>query len=224
LTFGDLFRQLSLLAALPAALAAGFLAAVIVVVRDWRAVLLAYGLFSALISLLLAQVIPTEWALLQAITGGLVAVMLFLSARQLRVGPAPGADRALPAGLRRAIAWPRLASLPAFRLMALAVTVVVYLSVQDAITLPIVSPLFNDLILWLGLIGFLGLALHEEPLHAGLSLMVVIASAELLVFSLTQQRMVVGLAMAGQLILGLDISYLALSHGLALPPLREEDG
>jgi hypothetical protein len=53
---------------------------------------------------------------------------------------------------------------------------------------------------------------------------VVIASAELLVFSLTQQRMVVGLAMAGQLILGLDISYLALSHGLALPPLREEDG
>ena len=37
-----------------------------------------------MLALLLSQVIPTEWALLQAIVGGLITVMLYASTRQLR--------------------------------------------------------------------------------------------------------------------------------------------
>ena len=51
-------------------------AAVVVVARDWRAVLYGYALVSVMLALLLSQVIPAEWALQQAIIGGMVAVML----------------------------------------------------------------------------------------------------------------------------------------------------
>jgi hypothetical protein len=73
----DLFRQLSILIGLPAVLLAAIAAAVIVIVRDWRIVLFAYAALTTVLALLLSQIIPTEWALLQAIVGGLIAVMLY---------------------------------------------------------------------------------------------------------------------------------------------------
>jgi Trk-type K+ transport system membrane component len=182
-------------------------AALIVVLRDWRLVLFAYAAFSAMLALLLSQVIPTEWALLQAIVGGLIAVMFFLSARQLRWHPA--------SGVSREDRWPQMASLTSFRALAVALTTVAFLASRDSVTLPQVDLLFRDMIFWLGLIGLLGLALHEEPLHAGLALLIVLAGSQLLLFSLTQQRLLIGLLEGGQLLLGLAISYLMVARGLS---------
>jgi hypothetical protein len=207
MSLADLIRQFSILVGLPAVLLAGFAAAVIIIVQDWRLVLFGYGLLSAMLALLLAQVIPTEWALLQAIVGGLIGVMLFLSARQLRWSP--------HSGLSCEARWPAVASLSSFRTLAVGLAAVMFLAVRDGVQLPKVDTLLRDAIVWLGLMGLLGLALHEEPLHAGLALLTLLGGFNLLLFSLMQSRLFVGLTAGGQLLLGLAIAYLVLARGLA---------
>lgn len=191
---------------LPAVLIAAAAAAIIVIVRDWRFVIFAYAAFSVMLALLLSQVIPAEWALLQIIVGGLVAVMFFLSARQLRWHPA--------SGVSWEARWPQVVSLTSFRALAVALTAVTFLVARESVVLPKVDLLFRDIIFWLALVGLLGLALHEEPLHAGLSLLVALNGFQLLLFTLVQQRMMIGLLEGGQLLLGLAISYLMVSRGL----------
>jgi hypothetical protein len=206
MNLGELFRQLSILVGLPAVIMAAAAAAMIVIARDWRIVLFAYGALATMLALLLSQVIPTEWALLQAIIGGLIAVMLFLSARQLRWHPA--------SGVSWEERWPQMASLGSFRALAVALAAVTFFVARESVELPQVDPLFRDIVVWLVLLGLLGLAIHEEPLHAGLSLLTVLGGVQLLLFTLVQNRMIVGLMAGGQLLLGLAISYLMVSRGL----------
>jgi hypothetical protein len=140
--------------------------------------------------------------------------MLFLSARQLR-GPAA-------ANLRPSARWPRVASLTTFRALAVGLATVAFLAVRETIDLPLVTPLFRDAVLWLVMIGLIGLALHEEPLHAGLSLLVFLGGAQLVIFTLIQRRMLVGILQGGQVLLGLAIAYLVVAHGLATPTVAPE--
>jgi uncharacterized MnhB-related membrane protein len=207
MNLADFFRQLSLLIGLPAVLLGAVAAATIVIVRDWRIALFAYAVLSTVLALLLSQIIPPEWALLQAIVGGLIAVMLYLSARQLRWNPA--------SAVSWEERWPQMASLGSFRVLAIALAVVTFVALREDIDLPQVDLLFRDTIFWLMLIGLLGLALHEEPLHAGLSLLTVLGGSEILLFSLMQSRTMIGVLEGGQLLLGLAISYLMVSRGLA---------
>jgi hypothetical protein len=205
--FTDLVRQVSILLSLPSVIFVAVAAAVIVIARDWRTVLFAYGLLSAVLALLLSQVIPTEWALLQAIVGGMVAVMLFLSARQLR-----GAH---PRGTGFENAWPLLSSLSSFRLLVVVLAAVGFIVIRSRVHLPLVTASYQDAVIWLVLMGLLGLALHEEPLHAGLSLLMILEGCLLLLYQLTQQRILVGFMEGWQLLLGLAMSYLTLARGLA---------
>lgn len=214
MSLSDLFRQLSILIGLPAVLLAGAGAAAIVIARDWRLSLFGFALVSLMLSLLLSQIIPTEWALMQAIAGGLIAVILFLSARQLRWTSASGQ----PWEMR----WPIMASLTSFRLLAVGLAAVTFAVVRSRLSIPGLDPLFRDAMLWLVLMGLLGLSLHAEPLHAGLSLLVFLGAVELLLFTLFQRRMLIGLWMGGQVLLGLAIAYLVVARGLAaLPPSDE---
>jgi hypothetical protein len=203
----DLFRQFSLLITLPAVLLAAAGAVLIVVPRDWRLALIGYTLVCTMLTVLLVKLLPVEWALLQTLVGALVAVMLYLSARQL------GGTWAL--SFDREMRWPQLASLTGFRVMTVALAAVAFFALRQRVELPRVDTLYRDALLWLTMMGLLGLALHEEPLHAGLSLLALLAGSELLLFSLIQQRMWIGLLLGGQLLLGLAISYLVVSRGLA---------
>jgi hypothetical protein len=146
--------------------------------------------------------------LLQAVVGGMVAVMLFMSARQLR------RLMRLPVGLKSD--WPQLASLTSFRLLAVAMAAGAFFIIRgDLPALPAVSRLLSDTIFWLALMGAMGLALHEEPLHAGVALLVVLTGFLLLFFQLTHSRLMIGLIESWQLLLALAISYLTVSRGLA---------
>ncbi len=218
MSLADLFRQLSILIGLPAVLLACAGAAAIVVARDWRLSLFGYALVSLMLALLLSQIIPTDWALMQAITGGLIAVILFLSARQLRWTP--------NTGQRWELRWPNLASLTSFRLLALVLAAASFAVVRSRIAIPGLDPLFRDALLWLLMMSLLGLCLHSEPLHAGLSLLVFVGAVELLLFTLFQRRMLVGLWMGGQVLLGLAIAYLVVARGLAelAPDDRAQEG
>jgi uncharacterized MnhB-related membrane protein len=210
MSLADLFRQLSILIGLPTVVLACAGAAAIVVARDWRLSLFGYALVSLMLALLLSQIIPTDWALLQAITGGLIAVILFLSARQLRWT----ADTGQPWEMR----WPILASLTSLRVLAVALAAVTFAVVRGRVSIPGLDPLFRDALLWLVMMGLLGLSLHSEPLHAGLSLLVFLGAAELLLFTLFQRRMLIGLWLGGQVLLGLAIAYLVVARGLAALP------
>jgi hypothetical protein len=215
MTFLDAFRQLGLLIGLPIAIVAGASAAIIVIARDWRPVLIGYALLSVMLALLLSRVIPVEWALLQVLVGALVAIMLYLSASQLRGLSQPN----VPWRKR----WPQVSSLTGFRLVAVVLAAGAFILTHDQVHLPLVEPIIRDTILWLAVIGLLGLGLHEEPLHAGLSLLCVIGGFSLLLFSLTQRRMLVGLLGGGQVLLGLAIAYLMLSRGLASASPTEDE-
>jgi hypothetical protein len=215
MSLSDLFRQLSLLIGTPAVILAAAATFLIVVPRDWRVALFGYAVLSVMLALLLSQVIPTEWALQQAVAGGLVAVMLFLSARQLR-GPAA-------ANLRPSARWPRVASLTTFRALAVGLATVAFLAVRETVDIPLLTPLFRDAVLWLAVIGLVGLALHEEPLHAGLSLLTFLGAAQLVIFTLVQRRMLVGILQGGQVLLGLAVAYLVVAHGFAAPPVSPEE-
>ena len=92
-----------------------------------------------------------------------------------------------------------------------------FLALRQQVELPVVSHVVSSGIVWLVMVGFLGLALHEEPLHAGLSLLTLIGGFLWLLFSWTQSRMLVGLMDGWQVLLGLAISYLTVSRGLAEP-------
>ena len=212
MTMLDLFRQFSLLVTLPAVLLACAGAALIVIPRDWRMVLVGYTLVYVMLTVLLVKLVPAEWALLQTFVGGLVAVMLFLSARQL--------GGAWTAGFDSERRWPQMASLTGFRVMAVALAAVVFFALRQKVELPRVDTLYRDAMLWLTMMGLLGLALHEEPLHAGLSLLAMLAGFELLLFTLIQQRIWIGLLLGGQLLLGLAIAYLVSSRN----SLRAETG
>ena len=203
----DLFRQFSLLVALPAVLLAAAGMVLILVPRDWRLVLVGYALVCVMLTILLVKLVPAEWALLQAFVGGLVAVMCYVSARQL------GGTRAID--FDREVRWPQVASLTGFRVMAVALAAVAFFALRQRVDLPRVDALYRDALLWLTMMGLLGLALYEEPLHAGLALLAMLAGSELLLFSLIQQRMWIGLLLGGQLLLGLAISYLMVSRGLS---------
>ncbi len=209
MTLSDFIRQLSILVTLPAVVLLGTLAAIIVVMRDWRAVLFAYALESVTLAVLLTQRIPVEWALLQAVTGGLIAVMLFLSARQLRGAQAPG----ISAEAR----WPQLASLPLFRILMVLLALIATLQVEGRVQLPQLSSVLSDGVLWLALMACLGLALHDEPLHAGLSLLSGLGGFVLLYFGITHSRLMIGFIEGWQLLIGLAVSYLMVSRGLAMP-------
>jgi hypothetical protein len=211
MSLGDLFRQLSLLIGTPAVVLVGIGAVLVVIPRDWRIVLFGYALMTVMLSLLLSQIkpMPAEWALQQVIAGGMVAIVLFLSARQLR-GPGQ-------AGLPRSAAWPRVASLTTFRALAVGLAAITFAAVRETVDIPLMEPMLRDAALWLALIGLIGLALHEEPLHAGLSLLTFLGAAELVVFTLIQRRMLVGILQGGQVLLGLAIAYLVVAHGLAAP-------
>jgi hypothetical protein len=204
----DLFRQFSLLIALPAALLVAAGAVLILVPRDWRLVLIGYVLVCMMVTVLLVKLVPVEWALLQTLVGALVAVMLYLSARQLGGTGWIGFDREAR--------WPQVASLLGFRVIVVVLAAVAFSILRQRVELPRMDNLYQDVLLWLTMMGVLGLALYEEPLHAGLSLLAMLAGFELLLFTLIQERIWIGLLLGGQLLLGLAIAYLVVSRGLAV--------
>jgi hypothetical protein len=207
MTLLDLFRQVSLLVTLPAVLLAAAGMILILIPRDWRLVLVGYALVCVMLTVLLVKVVPVEWALLQTFVGGMVAVMLYLSARQVSGKKSRPFDREMR--------WPQLSSMTGFRVMTVALVAVAFFALRERADLPRVDTLYRDALLWLTMMGLLGLSLYDEPLHAGLSLLAMLAGSELLLFSLIQQRMWVGLLLGGQLLLALAISYLVLSQGMA---------
>lgn len=190
--------------------------AAMLVASDWRVALVAYALLKVLAGILLMQLMPPEWALMQWVVGGLVAVMWFLSARRVD-------------SVRRkqhGISWWRPAwSLNPSTLMRLALflfLILIVYFIRPQIDFPKLPADLARFATFLALAGLVGLGLGDRPMRWGLSLSMWILAASFVILALQVDVGTVGLLASLELLLGFAISYLIVVDGARFWPHPEE--
>jgi hypothetical protein len=173
----------------------GICSLLIVVIGDWRFSLMAFGLQSVLLALLNMRLLPFEWAALRMLVGGLVALLWFISARRIRWGG-------------RQERW-----------LAVGLAGVVFFRLQGRLTLPVLPADLGLACSWLWLMGFLAMAISDEPLRAGMGLLTMSWGFQLLYSALAPSHISIGLLSGLDLLVGLAVAYLMVARGLAGRPL-----
>jgi hypothetical protein len=185
-----------------------------VLLRDWRASLLALLGQYLLAGLVLSRLLLPEIALIKILIGALICPMLYLAARQAgwRAGrkllpssddastTTPAQDSLFPGGL-------------AFRLLAVTLMVILAAALSRRYPLPAVPPDVGLGSYWLILIGLLILMLTEEPFKGGQGLLTAIIGFELFYTSIERSLAMVWLWAVVNLLLALAIAYLAVVRG-----------
>ncbi len=184
----------------------------IVLMRDWRASLLALLGQYLLAGLILAGLVLPEIALIKVLIGALICPMLYLAARQAgwqaerntllasRKQAGNGRGEIFPAG-------------GAFRLLAAALMTIIAVVLSRTYPLPVIPPDVGLSSYWLILVGLLILMMTEEPLKAGQGLLTAIIGFELLYTPIERSLTMVWLWAAVNLLLTLGIAYLAVVQG-----------
>lgn len=183
-------------------------AVVAITARDWRLVLAAFMMSYLALALFTARLLPSQWALLRVVVGGLAGVIWYLSAQQAGWG-----GRFLPFQRSQGVQARPLASTTAFRAV-LAISLAAALWVLRA-RLPL-SILPTDIRLAafsLAAFGLLGLALGEEALQTGVALLFWLAATQLLVAVLQQDPWLIWLLSSLELLLALTTGYLMIARG-----------
>ena len=177
-------------------------AAVIVLVSDWRASLLALLGQYLLAGLVLSRLVLPEVALIKILIGALVCFMLYLAARQAgwvstsqTFASAPAERAIFPAG-------------PAFRLLAVTLMGLLAMVLSQSYPLPVIPPEVALGSYWLMLNGLLILMLTEHPFKAGQGLLTAIIGFELLYAPIERSLAMVWLWAVVNLLLTLAIAYL----------------
>lgn len=190
--------------------------ALILLVRDWRVILLALlGQYLA-VGVILSQLIPPEIALIKVLVGALICPMLYLAARQsgwsvlAKVDLAQQSFSGEVASMRDPLPWTGLA----FRTLVLCLVFVLATVLIRDYPLPGTPPDVGLSCYWLMLVGVVVLMLSEQPLLAGPGLLTALTGFELL-YSLLESSLVIMFLLAGvNLLLTAAISYLAAVQGL----------
>lgn len=187
-------------------------ACIVVLFRDWRALLGALMAQYILAWLMLGGTIRPEVAFIKVIVGGLTCLILYLTARRLLPGsPFRG----------RGIAFIR------FRLMMVFFGGLVAYGLFQRYSLAGVSLHVLFSAYWLMVMGVFTLIITEEALWAGVGLLTFELGFELMYTSLDPGLVLAGLFGAVNLLLALAIAYLSttqIHHTPALPPSGRGEG
>ena len=235
----DVLRTLSSIPAL--AVLVGLLAAasLLVMLVNWRLLILALGVQYLLVGLMLTRVVPLELAAVKALVGVMICPVLFITARRVRWGqidlPDTATDQAptdtlapeqpapKPAPRRSLIGWLISPGLP-LRLMAALLTAVLAVSLALRNPLSVTGDALVSRDITIGtfallLLGLLNVLLNENPLKVGIGLLSLLAGFEMFYTSVEPTLTIVGLLGLTNLIIGLAISYLTTAW--ATHPPRE---
>ena len=218
MSLDDLLSELHFITNGLAVLSLFVTASAIILLRDWRLILLVLlGQYMAA-GFLLARIVSPEIALVKVFIGALTCTMLYLAARQAGYGghvpslkgdlPRPGTGDANRHGTG--------GSFP-FRVLCLILVLVVVVAVNQSVPLP---QLPTDVALgtyWLILVGVLVLISTERPLWAAPGLLTVVTGFELLYTPLERSLTIVWLWAAATLVLAVGVSYLILVRGGSRP-------
>ncbi len=192
-------------------------AAALVVLVNWRLLILALGAQYVLIGLMLTRVVPLELAAVKALVGVMICPVLYITARRVQWGrPASGeddedeetAEEAKPGRLVRLIS-PGLPVRVIVAVLALAVSV----GLAQRNPLPITNDQALSRDFTIGtfsvvLLGLVNAALAENALKVGLGLLSILAGFELFYTAIEPTLTIVGLLGLTNLILALAIAYL----------------
>jgi hypothetical protein len=214
-TVFDWLERLSFLGGYSGAYLLLLTAAVIVVVRDWRASLFALLAQFLVAAVLFAEVLDPRLAIVKLFIGLFFCLILYFTARQVRWGQLPEdvtPAEAVQLRQSRSIRFgPFLfpTNTPFRLFLAVTVALAVWaLAQRPDYQLPLAPPHINLAIYALCGLGLLGVSLTAEPLKAGMALVTFFTGFELYYNVLEQSvAMLVMLAVAN-LAMGLVIAYL----------------
>ena len=215
----ELTRRLDPLMGTPAVAVIAVCALIIVSVRDWRVVLTAVMALYLALALLTASLLPPEWALLRVVTGGLVAIMWYLSAQAAGWG-----GYFLPFQVQGGVKARPLSSTTAFRLVLALALAGVLLAIQPRVPLPPLPPDVRAAVGWLAAFALLGLALGDEALQGGSALLMWLAGTQLIVAALSRDSWLIWLVTTVELLLGLATAYLIVARGAGMAGVPPKDG
>lgn len=211
------FEQVEGLSGTPLLLLITLAAMLAVAARDWRLVLAAFMVVYLGLALLTAGLLPPEWALLRVIVGGLAAVIWYLSAQRAGWG-----GRFLPFSSGGGVQARPLASTTLFRTLVALTLAVFILALRSRIPLPDLPGDIRLVVIWLAAFGLLGLALGDEALQTGVSLLLWLGATQLLLAALQQDAWLIWLLSTVELLLALATGYLMVARGPAW--VREPGG
>lgn len=202
-----LLALLQPLVGLPATLGIFLGAALAASVEDWRLSILGLLVEYLLVTLLLSRVIQPEVAFIKLIAGAMAGIILYLSARQLRL---PGSRPPWPARPHPPPTVEYLVGFP-FRLVAVLLLALVSYALLLNYPRPEMGRLLNFAAYWLPASAFLILILTSNPFKVGVALLLFQLGFEAYYATLEGSLSIHGLLGIITLMVALTTSYLMLT-------------
>jgi hypothetical protein len=208
----DIIVSLSSLSHLELMLGLLITATVIIVLEDWRLCLWALLAQYVLVSLLLVRVMPLRVALVKVIMGGMVCVILYLTARRVHWGRETVVKEGYYEPPPVPALWDIFPMNLSFRLfVALLAALISYVL---ASSYPFVDQPegISQACYWLVAIGLLTVILTRDPFKVGLGLLTFEAGFEVLFATLEKSLSVAALLGAVNLLIALAVAYLTMAQ------------
>ena len=197
---GQLLQDLSVLAADANIVLAAFVAALIIVIWDWRVTLAGLVLIQLSVAAMAVGVqgLATQWAIAQTLVMILCTLILALSAVQ----------SASSRTMHQSGNW-------LLRILILALFYTSWRLFEINVTLPVILPEVSFLFVWLSACALLTLSLTDNPLYTGAALLLWCIPMQVIVATLLPIPGIVVLFGIVELLLALGCSYLILSESFA---------
>jgi hypothetical protein len=190
-------------------------AALLVILVNWRLLILALGAQYILIGLMLTRVVPIELAAVKALVGIMICPVLFITARRVNWGRADEDETEEEQSANRPQRrwWQILGAGWPVRVIVAVLALAISNGLASRSPLPIVGDQALSRDLTIGafsviLLGLINAALAENPLKVGIGLLSILAGFELFYTAVEPTLTVVGLLGLTNLFLALAISYL----------------
>lgn len=181
-------------------LSIGTIAALTILIWDWRASLLGLVMIQfgvATVMVLTHNVVP-QWAVVQTLITMLCSLILALSGNQVQVSRT----------LHQAGNW-------LMRILALIMLIISWQIFDIQIPLPLINARISVLFVWLAVCALLTLSLSDNPLFTGAALLLWFIPVQAVTMVLTPIPGLIAILGALQLFLALSASYLILTEGYA---------
>jgi hypothetical protein len=197
----------------PMVVATGLAAGLLVVVGDWRISIAALAVVYGGVAVLVLPLVLPEVAGAKFMVGVLIVCILVLTGGQLNFGRPATVEAAPRSDAPRRPLFEAATSFP-FRLAAAVMVGLAawYLATQPAYVLPGLeaAPAINTASYLLMALGLLKLGLTEEPINAGLGLLVLLLGFELFYAAVEPSLAIMALLAGVEFAIALAVSYLAI--------------
>jgi hypothetical protein len=212
----DILKTISAIPGTAVLVALLIAAGLLVVMVNWRLLIIALGVQYVLIGLMLTRVVPFELATVKALIGIIICPVLYITARRVQWGGTTveeDEDEAPPADLPKRKRWQIVSPGLPVRIIVAVLALAMSISLASRNPLPITGDQALSRDITIGafsvmLLGLINAALAENPLKVGLGLLSILAGFELFDTAVEPTLTVVGLLGLTNLILALAIAYL----------------